>query len=540
MKIVTSSEMRELDRQAGEAGLPTEVLMENAGLAFANAVERDVCLVDGKSVVVLVGPGNNGGDGLVAARHFHDRGAQVSVWTWKRQITEADANLRLVRQRGIPVETLPADSLLASLRTADIVVDSLLGVGLDRPVSGDLADIIESVNSARSERGQTMAVVALDIPTGLNADTGQVMGTAIRADLTVTLGYPKAGFFIFPGPDIAGKLATAGIGLPEELGAGLPVSLTSAEAAAALLPARPAGAHKGVFGKVLVIGGSINYIGAPVMASISCLRAGAGLTTLATARGIHPIVASKLTEVTFLPLPETDLGVLGPGAVDRVAEAADDFDTILLGPGIGRDEDTVAFVQQLLQLHAAGEEHPPIGFVRSEEKEPEQAKGAAGRKMVIDADGLNALSESGEWWKYLPTGKVLTPHAGELSRLTGQAIDEIEKDRINVARDCAQRWGQTVVLKGPYTVVASPGGEARLNPFASSTLATGGSGDVLSGTIAGLMAQGLDGFPAAVLGTYLHAMAAKIAAGGIGDVGVLASEISEHLPLAIRELTSLK
>lgn len=539
MKIVTSSEMRELDREAGEAGLPTEVLMENAGLAFANVLETEICRVDGKSVLVLVGPGNNGGDGLVAARHFYDRGARVSVWTWKRQLADSDTNLRLARERGIVVETVPSDSLPSALRAADIVVDSLLGVGLDRPVSGDLASIIELVNGVRSERGQTMAVVALDVPTGLNADNGQLMGAAIQTDLTITLGYPKTGFFIFPGPDVVGKLATAGIGLPEELGSHLPVSLTSAEEAAALLPARPAGAHKGVFGKVLVIGGSINYIGAPVMASVSCLRAGAGLTTLATARGIHPIVASKLTEVTFMPLPEADLGVLGPGAIDKVVGGAADFDVILLGPGIGRDPDTVAFVRQFLQLPVSGE-HPSIGFVRSEEAQWQEMAGVADKRMVIDADGLNALAESGEWWKYLSSGKVLTPHSGELSRLINRPVDEIERDRIDIARDCAQRWGQTVVLKGPYTVIASPSGQAKLNPFASSTLATAGSGDVLSGTIAGLMAQGLEGYEAALLGAYLHAMSAKIAADGIGDVGLLASQMSERLPAAIRELSSVK
>jgi len=509
LKIVTSAQMRQLEAQSADLGLPGPALMEVAGRSVADAFLAEPGGAAGRRVLVLVGPGNNGGDGLVAARHLHDFGARVVVYLVLRPETD-EAKLRLVRARGIPVVAGADDAELRLLRAylgeSDYVLDAILGTGRARPAAGLLKEVLDAVNARDRQRSR---LVAVDLPTGLDADTGAVDPSCLRADLTVTLGYPKVGLFLPPGLEYAGRIAVGDIGLPPGLGADVPLSLTTASEVAGMLPARPLGAHKGTFGKAMVVAGSASYVGAPALAAMGAVRVGAGLVTLALPAGIESVVAGKLLEPTYLPLPEV-AGGLGPGAVQPLLDALAGYSAALVGPGLGRRPGTAEFIRHL------------VG--RSRE--------VAGCRWVIDADGLNLLSEIPEWWKLLPEESVLTPHPGEMSRLAGPPT----ANRLETAGDAARRWRQVVVLKGAYTVVAHPDGRTSVNPFATPALATAGTGDVLGGAIVGLLAQGLRPWEAAVAGTYLHGLAGELVARDTGLAGGAAGDLLPRLPAAIREV----
>ncbi|HIC94618.1 MAG TPA: NAD(P)H-hydrate epimerase, partial [Anaerolineae bacterium] len=468
MKVVTTAEMRRIERAADAGGLSYATMMENAGRAVAEAIGQKV-EVAGKRILVLVGPGNNGGDGLVAARHLHDAGAKVTLYIWKRRV-EGDENFRLTQERGIPTTWAEKDAGLAALgellEGAEVVVDALLGTGISRPIEGLLKGILEITKrkigkEIIEERPLLLSpsfpsfpsapsfpfVVAVDVPTGLNCDTGAIDPAAVPADLTVTFGFPKRGQFLFPGAEYVGQLLVADIGIPPELAEDVRLEVTTPEMARELLPRRPLGAHKGTFGRALVVAGSPNYIGAAYLASAAATRVGTGLVTLALAESIHPILAAKLSEVTFLLLPH-DLGALTPDAVEVLSERIPHYRALLLGPGLGREKATVEFVQRLLGIEPAA--RPRMGFLRVGEE-------VEGRltlpPLVIDADGLNALADTPRWWERLSSGNVLTPHPGEMSRLTGRSIADIQADRIGAAQEAAREWGQVVILKGAYTVI---------------------------------------------------------------------------------------
>lgn len=525
MKIVTADQMREIERRAEAAGVTTGELMEHAGRSVATEAER--CLADprGKRVLVLIGPGNNGGDGLVAARHLHDAGAQVVLYLWARDVAR-DGHYQATQQRAIPTFHAGQDAGLAVLHRelvqADLIVDALLGTGRARPAAGLLIDILDAVNR---ERRPGSILLAVDLPTGLNADTGAVDQSCLRADVTITLGFPKLGLFAFPGASHVGRLVIGDIGLPPGIASYVDVALTTPDAVLHLLPPRPPGAHKGTFGKVMVAGGSPNYIGAPSLACIAAGRVGAGLVTLACAGSLHAIFAAKLTETTFALLPEATPGVLGGEAVAPLLRQLAGYNVLLLGPGLGRAGVTLRFVPAVLSgLHNAW---PVVtGAI------PDIDETAS---CVVDADGLNALSEQREWWTAIPKRTILTPHSGEMARLLQVTPEEVNADRLGKARGAAARWGTVVVLKGAFTIVAAPDGRANVNPSANPAMATAGTGDVLAGAIAGLLAQGLEPFTAAVVGAYLHARAGEMAAAHFGDAGLLAGDLLPLLPQAIRE-----
>jgi len=531
MKVVTAKEMRRIEKKADAGGLSYVTMMENAGRAVAEEIGQRVEVTD-KQILVLVGPGNNGGDGLVAARHLHDAGAQATLYIWKRRV-EGDENFRLAQERDIPTVWAEEDAHLATLHRlleeANVIVDSLLGTGISRPIEGLLKEILE-VTKRKTREKREIFVIAVDLPTGLNCDTGEVDPATVPADLTVTLAFPKLGFFLFPGAEYVGELVVADIGIPDGLAEDIQIELTTPGMVQAILPERPLGAHKGTFGRALLVAGSVNYTGAAYLASAAATRVGTGLVTLALARSLHPILASKLTEVTFLLLPES-LGVIAPEAVKLLNERISEYDALLLGPGLGREEETVEFVHRFLGLESRLTK-PRIGFLPSEEAVTESRL----PPMVIDADGLNALSEAPEWWKHLKGEVVLTPHPGEMSRLMGCSVAEIEGDRMGVVRRMAQEWQRVVLLKGAYTLIATPEGRVFINPFANPGLATAGTGDVLAGAIVGLLAQGLSPRDAAIAGAYLHGLAGQMARDELGEVGMVAGDLLPFLPKGIREL----
>lgn len=492
-------------------GLPTSVLMENAGRAVAEAVRHIFRAVDSKRILLLIGPGNNGGDGLVAARYLHDWGAVVSVYLCAER--KADANLEMVRKRDIAVIEGWRDEngaqLQKALAPADAVIDALLGTGKVRPLTGIYQEALGQVAEAKKAR-PALKVVAVDLPSGLNADTGAADPATPFADYTITLGLPKPGLFSFPGAERVGTLTIVDIGIPSDLTQSIATELMSDEWARSVLPPRPLNANKGTFGKVLVVSGSINYIGAAYLACSGAMRVGAGLVTLATSVTLQPVLAAKLTESTYLPLPESAPGIISPQAVDIIRDQFSNYDALLVGCGLGQSQSASELIRSLLSQ--SGLPH-----------------------LILDADALNLVATTPSWWK-LADDAVITPHPGEMSRLAQVPIAEIQSDRMNVARKFAAKWRKTIVLKGAYTVVAAPDGRVSVSPFANPGLASAGTGDVLAGAIAGLLAQGLQLYDAACLGVYLHGRAGEIVRDSLGDTGMVAGDLLTVLPKAIKQV----
>ena len=565
IKIITVEKSRTLEKQADERGLSYAQMMENAGRLTAREILRlahppegifdnDRKSLEGARVVVLVGPGNNGGDGLVAAHYLSEMRALVSCYIWQRNVAD-DANLGRIEADGLPVIWAEDDQGFEALRTllagATVVVDALLGVGVSRPIDGLLAEILQATRQALAERKEPEGlvepvplspgipgpwVVAVDCPTGLDCDSGALDPAAVPADLTVTFAYPKAGLLRFPGAEAVGELVVADIGIPPELADDVGLELATPAMIRSWLPDRPRAAHKGTFGRALIVAGSVNYVGAAALAGAAATRVGAGLVTMALPPPIQLAVAAQVPEVTYLLLPH-DLGVIASGAVSVLQEKMAGYEAMLLGPGLTQESETTAFVHALLGLHGQ-ERKGRIGFVgRSPADEPEQSSLPP---LVIDADGLNALAaaESGGWWTALPPDTILTPHPGEMARLMGDrvTVQEIQADREGTARRMAARWSAVVVLKGAFTVVAAPDGRTIVMPFANPGLATAGSGDVLSGAIVGLRAQGLGAFEAAVCAAYLHGLAGELARADLGDMGLVAGDLVPRLPLALRRV----
>jgi len=556
MKVVTTDEMRRIEKAADAGGLSFATMMENAGRAIAEACQQDRRMGSGNGrILVLVGPGNNGGDGLVAARHLHDAGAQVQLYIGERRL-EGDDHYALTQERGIATIRAKDDPNLESLqrllREADVIIDALLGTGVSKPIEGPLKDVLEIAKEQvgkrrKEEKGKeplvspssppsspllpsSPLVVAVDVPSGLNCDNGAVDPATIPADLTVTFGFPKVGQFLFPGAEYLGELLVADINIPPSLADDVSIELATPQIVSELLPRRPLGAHKGTFGKALVVAGSVNYTGAAYLASAAAMRVGTGLITLALAANLHPILASKLSEVTFLLLPH-DMGAIVPEAMKILRERVSDYNALLLGPGLGRDEKTIEFVQRFL----AGEwrsKRSRVGFLATGEEEAEGEREVL-PLSVIDADGLNVLADRPNWWKYLGGPNVLTPHPGEMARLVGCGVDEVEAGRIEAAREMAERWKQVVTLKGAHTIVAAPDGQTVIIPFANPGLATAGSSDVLAGAIVGFLAQGLSPFAAAVAGAYIHGLAGDMVRDKVGAAGMVAGDLLPVLPQAI-------
>ena len=514
MKIVTTNEMMELERRAAEIGLPPPVLMENAGLAIAQQVKGWLGSVAGRQILILVGPGNNGGDGLVTARHLHDWGARVHIYLCSNR---TDANFRIAQERCIPCTLASEDSDLADLNSilslSDMVIDALFGTGKLRPLEGIYKEVLNRLRQSK-EAQPGLKVVALDLPSGLDADNGAADPSCAVADLTITLGYPKLGLFSFPGRDLVGQLTVADIGIPLHLGQDIATELITEDYVRAMLPKRPRNAHKGTFGRVLVCAGSLHYIGAAYLACEGAIRVGAGLVTLATAHSLQPILAAKLTEVTYAPLPESEPGFIDSEAYKVLHERLSDYDVLLMGCGLSQHPSAMEFIRDTLF-----ELSPSLSL-----------------SLVLDADALNALAQIPGWWQRLSQDAILTPHPGEMARLTGLHIEEIGRDRLKEVREAASLWQKTVVLKGAHTLVASPDGEAKMSTVANPGLASAGTGDVLAGAIAGLMAQGLSPLAAASCGAYLHGAAGELVRTELGDAGMVASDLLLALPKTIKKI----
>ncbi len=520
MKVVTADQMREIEARAAGLGLTSPVLMENAGRVVAGEVRSYLGGVAGSRIVVLVGPGNNGGDGLVAARHLHDWGSRVLIYLCATR-PQGDNNLELVLSRGVDVIRGEEDdrltNLAAALGKADAVIDALFGTGRMRPLDGIYRDALLKITEVRRQRSR-LRIIALDLPSGLNPDTGGVDPACPEADLTITLSSPKLGLYSFPGAEKAGKVVVSDIGIPEKLTDDVKIALLTPDWVKDRLPARPLNSHKGTFGKTLVVAGSVNYIGAACLACSGAYRAGAGVVTLATARSLVPVVAAKLTETTYLPLPEEDDGYIAASATGILGLALSEYDALLVGCGISQHHGTREFVKELLLSR----------------------RFTLPSRVVVDADALNILSGEKGWPAQFPGNAVLTPHPGEMAKLLDHGVAQIQKDRLRLAQDASREWKKVVLLKGAFTVVASPDGQVMLCPIAEPSLASGGTGDVLAGMIAGLMSQGLDDFTAAAVGVFIQGVTGQIVAARMGRTGVLATDILNAVPQVFKDISGAK
>ena len=515
MKILTTSQMRQVEQECARIGLPSETLMENAGKAVAEEVKQILGDIDKQHILILIGPGNNGGDGLVAARYLHDWGARVSLYLFGQRLPD-DQNLRLVQERDLTYVDATQDENLDRLdellSSTNAVIDALFGTGKSRPLQGILLQILDRVSKAKKKQ-PGLRIIALDLPSGLNADSGAVDPACLYTDNTITLGFPKPGLFNSPGAERVGRITVADIGIPAYLAESVTTELITNEWAKSVLPERPLEANKGSFGRVLVVAGSINYIGAAYLACSGAIRVGAGLVTLATANSLQPILASKLTEVTYLPLPESRPGIISLEAAKLIHQQFSNYNVLLLGCGLGQSQSTIRFIRSVLfRLKPA----PPF--------------------LVLDADALNTLAKIPKWWQQLSDDAILTPHPGEMARLAGVSIGEVQSDRVGIAKKIASEWHKTIVLKGAYTVIATPDGQAKISPIANPGLASAGTGDVLTGAIAGLVAQGLSFFDAATCGVYLHGEAGEMVKARLGDAGMIATDLLPALPLVIKQL----
>ncbi|NPV09487.1 MAG: NAD(P)H-hydrate dehydratase [Anaerolineae bacterium] len=553
MKIVTVEEMRRLEQQADASGNTFAQMMETAGLRAA-MVAMDVCEGAVHPAVVLAGPGNNGGDGLVVARHLATAGGSVYV----HLAQERDANdpvWQPLQKLGVAYAVGDGPEALQTLRArldeAALVVDALLGTGARPPVRGAIASILEQLRQslrARTERRPALLsvtapgclepaplVVAVDVPSGLDGDTGEVDELTPRADITITMGLPKRGLFHFPGAERVGQLVVADIGLPSAPAEPGEPELLTPDLVRSLLPARPRDGHKGTFGSVLVVAGSANYTGAALLTAGGAARTGCGLVTLAGVGQVLSGADAVVPEATRLYLPG-EMGVIEESAVGVLRKEWGRYQAIVLGPGLTTERPAHQFLTRLLE-GAGGAARRAIGFVRSgAAAEGQQEPEGHLPPCVFDADALNLLAEERGLLEHLPKDSILTPHPGEMARLLQTDVGQVQADRTGTAMEAARRWQVVVVLKGAFTVVAAPDGMVCLAPFANPALASGGTGDVLAGAVGAMLAQGLKPYDAARVAIFLHGLAGEFAAADMGRSGVVAGDLLTYLPRALSSL----
>ncbi len=508
-ELITGSQMASIDRRAIDSGVPSIELMEAAGQGVTRVVENLLGELLNRHIVILCGKGNNGGDGFVVARQAAQSGAKVQVFTATSasEIT-GDAKTNLNR---LPPDIVQSVDRIATvqnaLTNADIAVDALLGTGIQGPPRGIYADLIDALTRAKCP------IVAVDIPSGLNADTGKIEGPCATATCTVTFALPRIGHFFFPGRTQCGKLHLIDIGIPPSAIERERIStyLIDNRRCARLLPQREPDAHKGDCGRVYILAGSVGLTGAAALSALSALKGGAGLVTLGVPKSLNDILEIKVTEAMTHPLPEVKkvrcLSLRARGEIQRTCRTAD---SIAMGPGLGTHRETVELIRRLVRDCVC--------------------------PAVIDADALNALAGDLDAIRDCETPLVLTPHIGEFARLTGCSIAEIQRDPIALALKFASDVEATIVLKGAPTIVATPGGETHINPTGNPGMATGGTGDVLTGLIAALIGQGLESSDAACIAVYLHGLAADIAAKKTGQISLIARDIIENFAPAIHQI----
>ncbi len=511
MKLCTPKQMQNIDRRAIEGmKIPGLELMEAAGSRVVDAIIEQYGDITGQVITIVCGKGNNGGDGFVAARYLHEKGAKIEIFlTGRADIVEGDAgtNLKRAEKMGLYVKEIDDIDDFSIDSHSNIIIDAIFGTGFSGDIKTPYDKIILRIND------HPASVVAIDAPSGLDGATGAVAEPCVRADLTVTFGLPKFGQAVYPGKEYCGLLLVADIGFPDEAidQEDIDRYLLMEDEAAAMLPRRAPDSHKGDFGKLFVLAGSEGYTGAAAMTAEAGLRSGTGLVILGCPSGLNDIFEQKLTEVMTRPLPQVRkrrcLALRGLGEVREMVKWAD---AVAVGPGIGIYHETRDLIFRLISK--------------------------LDKPAVFDADALNILAKNMDYLKDHTAPLVISPHPGEMSRLTGKTIDQIEKNRIDIALEFADEFNLVCILKGAPSVIAAPSGQAWINPTGNEGMATAGSGDVLTGLIGGFLAQGMIDIDAAVLGCYVHGKAGDLASESLGSRGMIAGDILHMVPEALRRL----
>ncbi|MBN2501547.1 MAG: NAD(P)H-hydrate dehydratase [Anaerolineales bacterium] len=517
-KLVSVAEMMAIEKAADASGLSYAQMMENAGTALANTVHDAYSQHAGKGALALVGSGNNGGDALVALDVLAQHGWRVAAYIAGKR-AEDDPLMTRVKQAGgeiiFPATVGGYIDLAALLPQYKVLLDGLLGTGIKLPLRQPVPAVLQIVRDVIESGEADPLIIAVDCPSGIDCDSGEAAEETLQADLTVCMAAVKVGLLKNPAFGYLGKLALVGIGLPADLEAYQAINrfVVDPEMVKDFLPPRPLNAHKGTFGTALVVAGSVNFSGAALLSGEAAYRIGAGLVTLACPEPLHAALAGQIVEATWLPLPH-EAGFIAEEAAPIVAGNLERITAMLIGPGFGQMETTGKFLDDLTAK--VGTDLPPL---------------------VVDADGLKLLSKIKDWPQRLPKPAVLTPHPGEMSVLTGESIADIQQDRLATAEHYAKHWGHVVVLKGAFTVIASPDDRTAIIPVAAPALARAGTGDVLAGIITGLRAQGVPAFAAAAIGAWLHAQAGLAAAEAVGHpAATLAGDLIPQLAKVMSDL----
>jgi NAD(P)H-hydrate epimerase len=530
--------MQAIEKEADSNGLTYDQMMENAGHGLADAILDMFDGAEELEAVGLVGPGNNGGDTLVAMITLVQAGWKAHAYLVKRK---KDELVKAFTDAGGELVSASKEDTFANLaeaiESADVLLDGILGTGVKLPLKKDVAEALAEVNDILDGMDESPLIIAVDCPSGVDCDSGEAADETIPADITITMASVKQGLLKLPAFEFVGELQVVDIGLSETIATFDEIKSEVAEEdfIAALLPERPLDSHKGTYGTSLIVAGSVNYTGATVLAAEAAYRSGAGLVTLAIPSSLHSALAGQLPEATWLLLPH-EAGVIAEHAADVVTKKLGRATALLIGPGLGAEETTRAFLEALLNDNASQKKPAArIGFVHDSIKT--DSHNGTLPPLVIDADGLNLLAKIKNWHAALPATSILTPHPGEMSTLTGLAKEEIQENRQAIASKYAKQWGHVVVLKGAFTVIASPDGRVTLIPIATPALARAGTGDVLAGIIVGLRAQGLDAYDAAVAGAWIHAQAGLYAADDLGTAAsVMASDVLNSISDVISDL----
>jgi ADP-dependent NAD(P)H-hydrate dehydratase / NAD(P)H-hydrate epimerase len=526
MKLVSVAEMQAIEHESNERGWTYEQMMEKAGQGLAEMVQTFYGMNESQAVLGLVGSGNNGGDTLIALEVLAQMGWRAAACIVRPRSAGDPLVQRLLDAGGL-VRSIDEglDWLADVLEETGVVLDGVLGTGVRLPLKPEVARVLNFVKNFPGLSN----VVAVDCPSGVDLESGAAAPETIPADLTVCMAAVKTGLLRFPAYGLAGNIEVVSIGLPEGLPSweGAQREVVTEDWVREIMPHRSPDSHKGTYGMVGVVAGSLNYTGAVYLCSSAAYRIGAGLVQIAAPAPLHAALAGKVPEATWVLLSH-DNGWIAERAVNELAKRMDKVDVLLVGPGFGLEETTAAFLRRLIEGKWT-KEQPAAGFVAAARETP--AKPAALPAMVVDADGLKLMAKVPDWPQKITRDSVLTPHPGEMAILTGLSIKEIQENRLAVAKEWAQKWGHIVVLKGAMTVIAAPDGRELIIPVATSALAHGGTGDVLAGLIAGLRAQGVPAFTAAAAGAWIHAQSALVAAEQIGhEASVMAGDLIEALP----------
>lgn len=512
LKVALSDEMRSIDKITIEKyGIPGVVLMENAGVSVVKEIIKEFSTQS--KFTIVCGRGNNGGDGFVVARHLYDKGFELNVFiVGDKDGIKGDAliNLNIITKLGIDIHTIGYDEDLIKFKENLIhfphVVDALFGTGLNKDIGGVSEKVINIINK------HSKHTISIDIPSGIGGNDGKVYKAAIRADKTIAFSLPKCGNLIYPGAEYNGELVIADIGIPKQVIKSMDLNhnLIDFELIKDNLPSRKKNTHKGSYGKANIIAGSAGMTGAAILTCKSALRTGLGLLKLYIGESLNHIVKTSVPEAITVPLQEMRKGVIGINHIEKIIADTENANVLTIGPGCGNTAELSEITKQVL----------------NKVKVP----------IVIDADGLNALSKNTQWLLEKKSKIIITPHIGEMSRLTGISIEEIKNNLIAVAKEFSQNLGVIVVLKGASTIVVAPGGEVFINICGNPGMATAGSGDVLTGIITGLIAQGLEPLKATVTSVYLHGVTGDSVAGDKGEYGLLAGDLVEYLPYTIKNI----